>query len=119
MVRCIAKRRASAFQAVFDFPMKYSTRLTTRQVLLAFDLYIKRLQVLSSRHEGIWIMLKRRGHKPLDKPTRLPPNLSLKAIAARCRMSTGTLAAFISEDFRMTDFNRAKLEKFARKYRRP
>lgn len=100
--------------------MKYATRLTLRQVLLAFDLYIKRVLILASDKEPArQIMLKRFGHKLLKKPTPLPKNLSLKSIAARSGMSTGTLNGFISGEFRLFKFNRAKLAKHLRKYYRP
>lgn len=99
--------------------MKYSTRISARQVLLAFDLYIKRRQVLASKHPGHWVTLKKYGHKPLDEPTPLPANLSLKAIAARCQISTSTLARLIEGEFRLTKLNRAKLVKWVQKFYRP
>lgn len=99
--------------------MKYSTRLTSRQVLLAFDLYIQRLLILASNHSRLWATLRDAGYRPLDTPTPLPGNLSLKAIAARGRMSYSTLARLIDQDFRISKFKRANLVKFVRKFYRP
>jgi len=53
--------------------MKYITRLTARQVILAFELYIKRLRVLASKNPSLWSNLRKAGHRPLTTPATLAP----------------------------------------------
>lgn len=115
----LVKRMANAWGLFTSSPMKYTTRLNARQVILAFDLYIKRLLILASENPGRWVTLRKAGLRPPNHPTPLPANLSLKAIAARCRMSTSKLTKFIDEDFRLSKFKRKDLVKFVQKHYRP
>lgn len=99
--------------------MKYSTKLTQRQVMLAFDLYIQRLMILATRNSRLWFTLRDCGLRPQQTPTKLPVNLNLKAIADRCGLSNSTLSRLIADIFIRSKLKRANAAKFVRRFYRP
>ena len=99
--------------------MRYTNRISRRQVIRAFDLYQKR-----SAAEAYMMLqdspLLKHNKWPLQlTPKRLPPAVTLKAIAATCGMSYQTLARLIDGDFRIKSYRRTQVVKHAQRYFRP
>jgi AraC-like DNA-binding protein len=93
---------------------KFRTKTTCRQVMTAFDLWMKRHAARYAndphpRPGRAWIHVK---------PLAVPPSLTMKAIAARTGMSYSTLLRMVDCHFRVAEFNRAKLLAFAKRHHR-
>jgi hypothetical protein len=98
--------------------MSYSTRITRRQVIQAFDLYQKRCAAQAFNFLRTSPLMKNL-HLPRQlTPKRLPPALTLNAIAKKCGICTQTLTRLVGEDFRIKEYHRGKVLLFAEKYYR-
>jgi AraC-like DNA-binding protein len=97
--------------------MKYSTKISRRQVILAFDRLMKRRAALAWKYPYPFY------HETLLEPPQLvkkplPPALTMKAISQKCCISYSTLLRLIDSDFRLAKFKRPKVVSFANRYYR-
>lgn len=97
--------------------MRYTTKITRRQVIHAFDLWMKRRAALawkypySNYHRTV-------PHGPQVTKKALPPALTMKSIAEHCGISYSTLLRLTETDFRVSEFKRLKLVTFANRHYR-